>query len=177
VNVVLLSGDAGGTVRAVAAQAGIHECVAEALPASKVGFIARLQEQGRKVVMVGDGVNDAPALAQADVGIAMGSGTQMAVESSGITLMRDDITLVPEAIAIARRTVRTVKQNLVWAFFYNSIGLVLAVTGMLNPLIAAGAMVVSSLSVVLNSMRLREREGRGLQVLLEILVPWRDTTS
>jgi heavy metal translocating P-type ATPase len=174
--VILLSGDARGTVLAVAAQAGIRECVADALPAAKVELISQIQNAGGKVVMVGDGVNDAPALAQADVGMAMGSATQIAVESAGVTLLRDDLSLVPETIAIAKRTVRTVKQNLVWAFLYNAIGLLLAVTGLLNPLIAAGAMVVSSLSVVLNSMRLREKEGRALQMILEILLPWRDTT-
>jgi Cu+-exporting ATPase len=126
---VLLSGDARGTVLAVAAQAGIRECVADALPAAKVELISQIQNAGGKVVMVGDGVNDAPALAQADVGMAMGSGTQIAVESAGVTLLRDDLSLVPETIAIAKRTVRTVKQNLVWAFLYNAIGLVLAVTG------------------------------------------------
>jgi Cu+-exporting ATPase len=174
--VILLSGDARGTVLAVAAQAGIRECVADALPAAKVELISQIQNAGGKVVMVGDGVNDAPALAQADVGMAMGSATQIAVESAGVTLLRDDLSFVPETIAIAQRTVRTVKQNLVWAFLYNAIGLLLAVTGLLNPLIAAGAMVVSSLSVVLNSMRLREKEGRALQMILEILLPWRDTT-
>jgi heavy metal translocating P-type ATPase len=176
-NVVLLSGDARSTALAVAAAAGIRECVADALPASKVDLISRIQDEGGAVVMVGDGVNDAPALAQADVGIAMGSGTQMAVESSGVTLLRDDLSLVPETLAIARRTVRTVRQNLAWAFLYNSIGLILAVTGLLNPLIAAAAMIVSSLSVVLNSMRLREKEGRALQMIVEILVPWREPES
>ena len=175
--VVLLSGDAEGTVRAMAARAGIGECIAGALPGTKVDFISRLQKDGWHVVMVGDGVNDAPALAQADVGISLGSGTQMAVESSAVTLLRDDLTLVPETIRIARRTVRTVKQNLAWAFIYNSIGLILAVTGLLNPLIAAAAMVVSSLSVVLNSMRLRQNEGRALQMIIEILVPWREPKS
>lgn len=176
-SVVLLSGDADGTVHAMAARAGIGKCIAGALPAAKVDFISRLQKEGENVVMVGDGVNDAPALAQADVGISLGSGTQMAVESSAVTLLRDDLTLVPEALGIARRTVRTVKQNLAWAFVYNSIGLILAVTGLLNPLIAAAAMVVSSLSVVLNSMRLRLNEGRALQVIIEILVPWREPKS
>ncbi len=176
-NVVLLSGDARSTVLSVAAAAGIRECVADALPASKVEVILRMQNEGGRVVMVGDGVNDAPALAQADVGVAMGSGTQMAVESSGVTLLRDDLSLVPETIAIAGRTVRTVRQNLAWAFLYNSIGLVLAVTGVLNPLIAAGAMIVSSLTVVLNSVRLRQKEGKALQMILEILVPWREPKS
>jgi heavy metal translocating P-type ATPase len=177
IRVVLLSGDARGTVSSVASRTGIPECVADALPGAKVGLISQIQKTGGKVVMVGDGVNDAPALAQADVGIAVASGTQMAVESSGVTLLRDDLSLVPETIAIAKRTVRIVKQNLAWAFLYNVIGLVLAVTGLLNPLIAAGAMVVSSLSVVLNSMRLREKEGRTLQMILEILVPWREPKS
>jgi len=175
--VVLLSGDAEGTVHAMAARAGIGECIAGALPGAKVDYISRLQKEGGKVVMVGDGVNDAPALAQADVGVSLGSGTQMAVESSAVALLRDDLMLVPEALRMARRTVRTIKQNLAWAFVYNSIGIVLAVTGVLNPLIAAAAMIVSSLSVIMNSMRLRQNEGRALQMIIEILIPWREPKS
>ena len=172
--VVVLSGDARATVDAVGERAGVTERVADVLPAGKVDFIARLQAEGEKVVMVGDGVNDAPALARADVGMAMGSGTSMALESAAVTLLRDEPALVPETIALARRTVRIVRQNLAWAFFYNAIGLVLAVTGLLNPLIAAAAMITSSLTVVLNSMRLRESEGKALQLMLDVLVPWRE---
>jgi len=159
-NVVLLSGDAVGPFARRRA-AGIRECVRTFFlpPRSRSSRVRRLREEGRHV---GDGVNDAPRSRRL-TWESPWVGNADAVESSGITLMRDDIALVPEAMAIARRTVRTMKQNIVWAFFYNSIGLVLAVTGVLNPLIAAGAMVVSSLSVVLNSMRLREREGRALE--------------
>ncbi|HTO94452.1 MAG TPA: heavy metal translocating P-type ATPase [Bacteroidota bacterium] len=177
VRVVLLSGDARDTVEAVGSRAGIEERVADVLPAGKVEFIRRLQSAGERVMMVGDGVNDAPALARADVGLAMGSGTSMALGSAGVSLLRDDPALVPETIATARRTVRVIRQNLAWAFFYNAIGLVLALAGLLNPLIAAGAMVTSSLTVVLNSMRLREKEGRAMQLLLDILVPWRERDS
>jgi heavy metal translocating P-type ATPase len=172
IGVRLLSGDASETTASIAAQAGIGAHQGNALPAEKIAQIADLQKEGKRVAMVGDGVNDAPALAQADVGIAMGSGTQMAVESAGVTLLRDDLTLVPEAIHLARRTVRTVRQNLLWAFLYNSVGLVLAAAGVLNPLIAAAAMLVSSLSVVINSMRLRQKEGRLGRMLFDILVPW-----
>jgi len=175
--VILLSGDARETVDAMGAQSGIREREADVLPSGKGDVIARLQAQGECVVMVGDGVNDAPALARADVGLAMCSGTSLALQSAGVTLLRDDVGLVPGTIALARRTVRIVRQNLAWAFIYNAIGLLLAVTGMLNPLIAAAAMVTSSLTVVLNSMRLRENEGKALQILLDILVPWRERES
>ena len=170
----LLSGDARLTTAAVAQQAGIVEFSAEARPEAKIITIRNLQEQQQIVAMVGDGVNDAPALAQAEVGIAMGSGTEIAIASSAITMMRDDLALVPEAIQLSRRTVRTIKQNLTWAFFYNAIGIVIALAGWLNPLMAVSAMLVSSLSVVGNSMRLHEGKGQTLEKLLEILVPWRE---
>ncbi|HTR99963.1 MAG TPA: HAD-IC family P-type ATPase, partial [Bacteroidota bacterium] len=160
VRVALLSGDAQATVDAVAAHAGIEESVAGVLPEEKAAYIARLRGEGESVLMVGDGVNDAPALARADVGVAMGSGAGIALRSAGVTLLRDDVALVPGTLAAARRTVRIVRQNLAWAFFYN-----------------AAAMVTSSLSVVLNSMRLREAEGKPLQILLDILVPWRERGS
>ena len=170
----LLSGDARLTTAAVAQQAGIVEFIAEARPEEKITTIRDLQKQQQIVAMVGDGVNDAPALAQAEVGIAMGSGTEIAIASSAITMMRDDLALVPEAIQLSRRTVRTIKQNLTWAFFYNAIGIVIALAGWLNPLMAVSAMLVSSLSVVGNSMRLHEGKGKTLEKLLEILVPWRE---
>jgi heavy metal translocating P-type ATPase len=171
-HVSLLSGDSGATTAAVASRIGIDDFTGDMLPGGKIGRIAELQSAGRRVAMIGDGVNDAPALAKADVGIAMGNGTEIAVASSGVTLLRDDPALVREAILIARRTVVTMKQNLVWAFFYNSIGLVLAAMGLINPLLAAGAMLVSSLSVVLNSTRLREEEGHAWKQFREILFPW-----
>jgi heavy metal translocating P-type ATPase len=174
ITVRLLSGDAALTTASVARQAGMTDYLAQALPEDKINLIRELQSSGQVVAMVGDGVNDAPALAQADVGIAMGSGTEIAMESGAITLMRDDLSLVAEAITISRRSTRTVKQNLVWAFLYNIIGIGIAMSGLLNPLMAAAAMLVSSLSVIGNSMRLREGEGKTAQRLLEILVPWRE---
>jgi Cu+-exporting ATPase len=172
VAVQLLSGDGRRTTEAVAARAGIDEVRAGALPADKITHIEQLQGEGRMVAMVGDGVNDAPALARAQVGIAIGSGTEIAVESSAFTLLRDDLTLVREALHTSRRTVNTIRQNLVWAFLYNTIGMVLAMAGLLNPLIAAAAMLVSSLSVVGNSLRLREGAGGMGKKLVEFFLPW-----
>jgi P-type Cu2+ transporter len=171
-SVQVLSGDMQATTAAVAAQAGITDFTAEVLPAGKIGRIRDLQEGGQRVVMVGDGVNDAPALAQADIGIAMGGGTDMAIQSASVTLLRDDLTLLPEAVTIARRCTRVMRQNLVWAFLYNTIGIVLAISGVMNPLLAAGAMVASSLSVVLNSMRVSHPRGLFSKRIREILFPW-----
>ncbi len=172
VEVQLLSGDMQATTAAIAGQAGIGEFAAGALPAGKIAMISHLQQQGKRVVMVGDGVNDAPALAQADVGIAMGGGTEMAIHAAPVTLLRDDLTLIPEAVEIARRGTRIMKQNLAWAFLYNTIGIALAVSGLMNPLVAAGAMVASSLSVVLNSMRVNHPRGAFSKRIIEILLPW-----
>jgi len=171
-SVALLSGDSRETTRAIAAQAGIDTCMAEALPEEKIETIRRLQEESGAIAMVGDGVNDAPALAQADVGIAMGGGTEMAVESSSITLIRDDLSLVGRSIEISIRTIRTVRQNLAWAFLYNTAGILLAIGGKLNPLIAAAAMLISSLSVIGNSLRLREGAGNVRKKLVEFFLPW-----
>ncbi|MDZ7313117.1 MAG: heavy metal translocating P-type ATPase, partial [candidate division KSB1 bacterium] len=173
-SVRLLSGDAKLTTAAVAQQAGITDYTAQALPQDKILAIRNLQSRDQLVAMVGDGVNDAPALAQADVGIAMGSGTEIAIASGAITMMREDLSLVPEAIQLSRRAVRTIKQNLTWAFFYNSIGIIIAIAGWLNPLMAVSAMLVSSLSVVGNSMRLHEGKGKTLEKVVKILVPWRE---
>jgi heavy metal translocating P-type ATPase len=173
-SVHVLSGDAERTTSAIARQAGIEHFKAQALPQDKIEYIKILQTNRETLAMVGDGVNDAPALAQADIGIAMSEGTEIAIASSSITLLRDDLTLIPESIEISRRTVLTVRQNLVWAFLYNTIGIVAVVFGLLNPLMAAGAMLASSLSVVANSMRLREAKGKTFQKVLEILVPWRE---
>jgi P-type Cu2+ transporter len=168
----LLSGDLAATTGAIAKQTGIASSTAQVLPQEKMAAVEAFQRSGEVVAMVGDGVNDAPALAQADLGIAMGSGTDLAVESAPVTLLRDDLMLVPEALDIARRSFRIVRQNLVWAFFYNTIGLAVAAFGLLNPLMAAGAMLASSLSVVLNSMRLSQAEGLFGRRIVEILLPW-----
>jgi Cu+-exporting ATPase len=154
VQTVLISGDGQGAVARVARELGVDRYEAQVTPAQKVARIAELKRGGRVVGMVGDGINDAPALAAADVGIAMGSGTDVAMNAAGIVLMRSDPRLVADAIAISRATVRRIRQNLAWAFVYNLIGIPLAAFGALTPVIAAGAMALSSLSVVGNSLRL-----------------------
>jgi P-type Cu+ transporter len=152
---VLLTGDNARAAHAVARQLEIDEVIAEVLPAGKVDQIKRLQCEGKVVAMVGDGVNDAAALAQADLGLAMGTGTDVAIEASDLTLVRGDLRAVPDAIRLARATLRTIKGNLFWAFAYNVAALPLAALGLLNPMIAGAAMALSSLFVVSNSLRLR----------------------
>ncbi|HEY6001918.1 MAG TPA: heavy metal translocating P-type ATPase [Anaeromyxobacter sp.] len=152
--VALVSGDAKATTAAVAAGLGV-EAVAQASPVEKRAHVARLQESGRRVLFVGDGINDAPALTQAEVGVAMGRGTDVTLESADAVLVRDDLRLVPDLVRLSRRTYRIIAQNVFWAFFYNAVAIPLAMAGLLHPIVAAAAMAASSLFVVGNSLRLR----------------------
>jgi Cu+-exporting ATPase len=152
---VMLTGDNPGVAQMVADKVGINQVIAEVLPEDKAAQIQALRTQGRRVAMIGDGVNDAPALAAADVGMAMGTGTDVAMETAGITLMRGDPTLVAGALSISQATYHKIRQNLFWAFVYNAIAIPLAAFGMLSPVIAGAAMAMSSVSVVSNSLLLR----------------------
>ena len=158
VEVILLTGDNQRTADAIAREVGIDRVIAEVLPADKARVVQDLQKQGNVVAMVGDGVNDAPALAAADIGIAIGSGSDVAKETGGIILVKNDVRDVVAGIRLSRATMRKIKQNLFWAFIYNTVGIPVAALGFLNPMIAGAAMALSSLSVIVNSALLKRQK-------------------
>ena len=171
IHAIMLTGDNARTAEAVRRQLGMEQAIADVLPEQKHAVVAKLRQEGRVVAMVGDGINDAPALAEADVGIAVGAGTDIAMESAQVVLMKSDIRDVAQAIALGRKTMRIIRQNLFWAFFYNCIGIPVAAGALypafgikLSPMLGSAAMSFSSVFVVSNALRLRWREGRKAKV-------------
>jgi Cu+-exporting ATPase len=155
IETVMLTGDNEKTAKAVASNVGIDKVIANVLPGEKAAIIKQLQSEGKVVAMVGDGINDAPALAQADIGVAIGSGSDIAKETGGIILIKDDVMDVARSIKLSRATMKKIKQNLFWALIYNTAGIPIAAIGLLSPIIAAAAMALSSISVIANSSLLR----------------------
>ncbi|MAG11996.1 MAG: hypothetical protein CMI52_04300, partial [Parcubacteria group bacterium] len=155
IKTAMVTGDNQKTAEAIAQKVGVTQIHAEVFPNDKLNIVKAEQKEGRRIAFVGDGINDAPALTQADLGIAMGTGTDIAIEAGQIVLVGGDPLKIPEAIKLSRRTFKTIKQNLFWAFIYNTVGIPLAALGFLNPMFAAGAMAFSSISVLLNSLRLK----------------------
>jgi len=171
----LLTGDNRRTAEAIARKAGISRVLAEVLPEGKVDEIKKLQEQYGTVAMVGDGINDAPALKQANVGIAIGSGTDIAIEAADITLVRGELSAVISSIKLSHATFRKIKQNYFWAWFYNAIAIPAAFLGLLHPIIGASAMALSSLNVVLNSLRLKKANIRPVYAYEKIAAAKHDS--